>query len=532
MKSGIFRVSFIGLLLLLLLSPSAFASSLKLTRDAENLEPYISHPGQLAAAKEKLAKLEAKTGKKPNIVILLVDDMGWGDLGVYGGGVAIGAPTPVMDRLANAGLRLTSAYSQPTCTPTRASLLTGRLPIRHGLYRPPVFGEEGGLSDEVTLADLLSEVGYRSAVFGKWHLGKNSSQQPQNKGFDESVVMYDGSPKIFLSTDYKDKLPEVYYDPELKAYIKRVIKKGGGGVMKAGRGEKAELAFPINWDNVASLDQKFADYSIDFINRMAKDDNPFFLYHCFTKVHEPSLPSIEFAGKSPAKQVYQDCLMEVDAIVARIISALKENKLEENTLVLLLSDNGPDEDKFPDMGHTPFRGAKGGTWDGGVRVPAICWWPGMIEPMRSSDGLFDFTDIFNTILNIAGANEKIPADRYIDGVDQTSFLLADNGESNRNAVFMYTLKYLSAVRWREWKKHLMVAVIGDGTYAGGIGMKTDTRIVRTPGQNIMNLYIDNKERVAVGAEKSWTMPFFGKIIKAHKQSLVKYPPKKKVLTMP
>ena len=224
--------------------------------------------------------------------------------------------------------------------------------------------------------------------------------------------------------------------------------------------------------------------------------------------------------------------MEVDAIVDRIISTLKANKLEENTLVLLLSDNGPDEDKYPDMGHTPFRGAKGGTWDGGVRVPAIFWWPGMIEPMRSSDGLFDFTDIFNTILNVAGAQDKIPTDRYIDGVDQTSFLLTDNGESNRNAVFMYTLKHLSAVRWREWKKHMWVAVIGDGTYAGGIGMKTDSRIVRTPGQNIMNLYIDNKERISIGAKKSWTMPFFGRIIKNHRKSLVLYPPKKKVLTMP
>ncbi|RLB73175.1 MAG: arylsulfatase [Deltaproteobacteria bacterium] len=532
MRIGILQRLLLVLLILVLLSPEAFASSLKLTKDAKNLEPYLSHPAQLAAAREKLAKLEAKTGKKPNVVILLVDDMGWGDLGVYGGGVSIGAPTPVMDRLANAGLRLTSAYSQPTCTPTRASLLTGRLPIRHGLYRPPVFGEEGGLSDEVTLAELLSEVGYKTAVFGKWHLGKSTSQQPQNKGFDESIVMYDGSPKIFLSADYKDKLPEVYFDPEVKAMIRKVIKKGGGGLMKASKGEKAKLELAINWDNVATLDQRFADYSIDFINRMAKQDDPFFLFHSFTKVHEPSLPSKEFEGKSPARQVFQDSLMEVDAIVDRIISTLKANKLEENTLVLLLSDNGPDEDKCPDMGHTPFRGAKGGTWDGGVRVPAIFWWPGMIEPMRSSDGLFDFTDIFNTILNVAGAQDKIPTDRYIDGVDQTSFLLTDNGESNRNAVFMYTLKHLSAVRWREWKKHMWVAVIGDGTYAGGIGMKTDSRIVRTPGQNIMNLYIDNKERISIGAKKSWTMPFFGRIIKNHRQSLVMYPPKKKVLTMP
>ncbi len=530
MKLGIFRRVTLVLLILVLLSSAAFASSLQLTKDAKNLETYISHPAQLAAAREKLAKLETKTGKKPNVVILLVDDMGWGDPGVYGGGSAIGAPTPVMDRLAYSGLKLTSAYSQPTCTPTRASLLTGRLPIRHGLYRPPIFGEKGGISDEITLASLLSEVGYRTAIFGKWHLGSDAPQQPQNKGFDESITMYEGSPKFYVVTDCKEKMSEVYHDPELKAYFNR-IKKLSPGVMKANKGEKAELALEINWDTIPSLDQKFADYSIDFINRMAKQDKPFLLYHCFTKVHEPSVPSKEFEGKSPAKQPFHDCLMEVDAIVGRIIRTLKENKLEENTLVFLLSDNGPDEDEFPDMGHTPFRGAKGSTWDGGVRVPAILWWPGMIEPMRTSDGLFDFTDIFNTVLSIAGAQDKLPTDRYIDGVDQTSFLLTDNGESNRSAVFMYTLEKLTAVRWRGWKKHLWIAEIGDGTYAGGIGTKDDAKIIRTPGLNVMNLYIDNKERKSIGQKKAWTTPFFGRMIKKHRQSLKDYPPKKAIVTM-
>ncbi len=518
-------------LMLVLFSSAAFASSLKLTKDAKNLEAYISHPAQLAAAREKLAKLETKTGKKPNVVILLVDDMGWGDPGVYGGGSAIGAPTPVMDRLAYSGLKLTSAYSQPTCTPSRASLLTGRLPIRHGLYRPPIFGEKGGISDEITLASLLSDVGYKTAVFGKWHLGAAEDQQPQNKGFDESIIMDQGSPKFYVVTDYKEKLPAIYFDPELKAFFKNVTKQRPG-LMKADKGEKAELVSEINWDTIPTLDQKFADYSIDFINRMAKQGDPFFLFHCFTKVHEPSAPSKEFEGKSPAKQPFQDSLMEVDAIIDRIIGSLKENNLEENTLVILLSDNGPDEDQFPDMGHTPFRGAKGSTWDGGVRVPAILWWPGMIEPMQTSDGLFDFTDIFNTVLSIAGAKDKLPTDRYIDGVDQTSFLLADNGESNRSAVFMYTLKDLTAVRWREWKKHQMVAVIGDGSYAAGIGMKNDAKLVRTPGLNIMNLYIDNKERVSMGQQQSWTLPFFGKLMKGHKLSLIAYPPKKAIVTMP
>jgi arylsulfatase len=507
-----------------------FCQGLGLKTDSENLQPYILHEKQLAAAQEKLKKLEAETGKKPNIVVLLVDDMGWGDPGVYGGGAAIGAPTPAMDRLAYEGLKLTSAYSQPTCTPTRASLLTGRLPIRHGLYRPPVFGEKGGLTDEIILAELLAETGYHTAVSGKWHLGNNPDQQPQNKGFDESFCMYEGSPKVYLSTDYKVKLPEIYHDPVIKAYFEKV-KANLKGVMEARKGEKAKLSIEINWDTVSDLDQKFADFSIDFIQRMAKQDKPFFLYHCFTKVHEPSCPSAGFEGKSPAKQVFQDSLMEVDAIVEKIVSALKADNLEKNTIVFLLSDNGPEEDQFPDMGHTPFRGAKGSTWDGGVRVPAIVWWPGMIAPMRTSDGLFDFTDIFNTCLNIAGAKEKLPADRYIDGVDQVSFLLTDNGESNRMAVYMYGMDLLSAVRWKEWKRHLVIGQIGDGSYDGSLGFKNQVRQIRTPGLNLMNIYIDNKERRSIGQEKAWTTPIFGQLIKMHKQTFIKYPAKAAIVTM-
>ena len=152
---------------------------------AENREPVFRFPEQDAAAQRKLAEFRERTGQPPNILVILMDDVGWGDFGCYGGGIAVGAPTPNIDRLARRGLLLTSAYSEPSCTPSRATLMTGRYPQRHGLHRPPMYGEPGGLEGEVTVAELLSEAGYVTQAVGKWHMGENASSQPQNVGFDD-----------------------------------------------------------------------------------------------------------------------------------------------------------------------------------------------------------------------------------------------------------------------------------------------------------------------------------------------------------
>ena len=154
-------------------------------RTAPNREPAFRHEAQEEAAKQKLEALRQRTGKRPNFLVILMDDVGWGDFGCYGGGIAVGAPTPNIDRLAREGLLLTSCYSEPSCSPSRATLLTGRVPNRHGLQRPPMYGEPGGLEDEVTIARILSEAGYSTQAVGKWHLGEALASQPQNVGFDD-----------------------------------------------------------------------------------------------------------------------------------------------------------------------------------------------------------------------------------------------------------------------------------------------------------------------------------------------------------
>jgi arylsulfatase len=223
-------------------------------------------------------------------------------------------------------------------------------------------------------------------------------------------------------------------------------------------------------------------------------------------------------------------VIEVDDIVGRIINALHETGQAENTLVFFTSDNGPEEDTWPDTGYTPFRGGKGSTWEGGMRVPGIAYWPGTIEAGRISDGLFDLADLFNTSLNLAGAKDKIPTDRYIDGVDQTSFLLTDDGLSNRRSVFYYLNEKLAAVRWNEYKAHAYIVEVGNGEYEA-MGSMQNATIQQAAKSIFYHLYTDPKERRAVTIRKLWLAPILQGEMARHKMSLIKYPPKKPQVTI-
>lgn len=492
-----------------------------------SLEPAVQHPTQEHDANAKLSSIKEKAEKRPNVIILLVDDMGWGDPGVYGGGEAIGAPTPNIDRLANNGLRLTSVYAQPTCSPTRAAINTGRLPVRTGVTRPPLYGEPGGLDGEITAARLLQENGYHTAMVGKWHLGEAESQQPQNNGYEEYFGIL-GSSSLYSEWRDENINPELVLDKQRYEFFKNApyIKD----LVSARQGEKLKKVKELTLPVIANLDQNFADYTEKFIRRNAKSDKPFYLVHAFAKVHFDNYPAKQFKGKSPAKHPYKDAVIEVDDIVGRIMKVLEDTGQAENTLVFFTSDNGPQDDTWPDSGHTPFRGSKGSTWEGGVRVPGIAWWPGTIKAGRVSDGLFDLLDLFNTTLSIAGVSENIPNDRYIDGIDQTSFLLSDNGESNRETVFFWMQDKYMALRWAEYKVHRNVLVTGDNQYSA-LGSLQNSKIVDTGYIGwVYNLYTDPQEKVSISLRKGWLLPFVLRERSRHFQSLKDYPPKRSVLT--
>jgi len=458
-------------------------------RTAAHREPHFVHQEQVDAAERAIAGYTDRHGRRPNVLVVLMDDVGWGDFGCYGGGVAVGAPTPNIDRLARQGLRLTSCYSEPSCTPSRASLLTGRLPMRHGLQRPPMYGERGGLEDERTLAGLLSDAGYVTQAVGKWHLGEALSSQPQHCGFDDFYGFLSVSD---MYTEWRDPyfFPEIVYSEARTEWVKNL--PFNKCFVHASRGGDPEDVEEVTIPVLSLLDDKWAAYSEDFLRRMSGDDRPWFLYHCTRGAHFDNYPHERFLGASPARHPYKDTLVELDDIVGRLVETLRATGQLEHTLILVTSDNGPEMETWPDAAYTPFRCAKGSTWEGGVRVPGIVVWPGMVPAGGESDGLFSFTDLLPTLAHLAGADSLIPDDRYIDGVDQSSFLLASDGLSHRKFQYYWLGQLFSALRVGEYK-FMMNSISDDGPDVHGTGGFTGA-VQRYPYGRVYNLYLDPKEQ--------------------------------------
>ncbi|MBM3623301.1 MAG: arylsulfatase [Alphaproteobacteria bacterium] len=489
-------------------------------RVAPHLEPGFVHKEQVEIARRKLADRLARRKKRPNILVFLMDDVGWGDFGCYGGGVAVGAPTPNFDKLARNGLQLTSCYSEPTCSPSRATLLTGRVPNRHGLHRPPMYGEPGGLQGEITIAQLLSDAGYATQAVGKWHVGENETSQAQNVGFDDFYGFLSVSD---MYTEWRDPhfFPEIVYSDARTEWIKNM--PFNRCFVHATKGGKAEDVEEVTIPVLSLLDEKWCRYSEGFIERMAGGDKPWLLYHCTRGAHFDNYPHESFLGKSPARHPYKDTLLELDAIMGRLVETLRRTGQLEDTLIFVSSDNGPHMETWPDAAFTPFRCAKGSTWEGGVRVPGLLMWPGMIEAGRQSDGMFDFNDILPTLLGIAGESARLPTDRYIDGVDQTSFLLADDGLSNRKYHHYWLVKTFSAMRCGEYKM-VLSATSDDASDAAGPGGFTGT-LERFAYARLYNLYLDPKEQHNYMTRKLAYVDAFQQGMRDHLATFRKYPPK-------
>jgi len=489
-------------------------------RVAPHLEPAFVHAAQIEAARRKLAEHLARRKKRPNILVFLMDDVGWGDFGCYGGGVAVGAPTANFDRIARNGLQLTSCYSEPTCSPSRATLLTGRVPHRHGLHRPPMYGEPGGLQGEMTIAHLLSQAGYVTQAVGKWHVGENEASQAQNVGFDDFYGFLSVSD---MYTEWRDPhfFPEIVYSEARTEWVKNM--PFNRCFVHATKGGKAENVEEVTIPVLSELDEKWCRYSIEFIERMAGRDQPWLLYHNTRGAHFDNYPNERFLGKSPARHPYKDTILELDEIIGRLVESLRASGQLEDTLIFVSSDNGPHMETWPDAAYTPFRCAKGSTWEGGVRVPGLLMWPGMIEAGRQSDGLFDFNDILPTMLGLAGESARLPSDRYIDGVDQTSFLLAPDGLSNRKYHYYWLVQNFSGLRCGEYKMLLTVTSDDDRDAAGPGGFTG--YLQRFPYARLYNLYLDPKETHNYMTRKLAYVDAFQHGIRGHLATFRKYPPK-------
>jgi arylsulfatase len=374
---------------------------------------------------------------KPNIVLILADNLGYGELGSYGGGITRGAPTPRLDGLAREGTRLTNFNVEPSCTPSRSALLTGRHPIRSGTYTVPTDGSPYGLVQwEVTIAELLSKQGYATAHYGKWHLGDSEGRYPNDQGFDEWYGIPNSSDEAMWAQQ-KD------FDPSV-AHLEYL--------MQGRKGEPSRKIRVYIAVERREIDTELASRTIDFMQRSTKAGKAFFAYVPITQVHMATEPGKAFAG-STGHGDWADVLAEMDANVGRILDAVTDLKIADNTIVIFTSDNGP-EDTMPWRGWAgPWSGTYVTAMEGSLRVPFVIRWPGKIPADRVSDEMLHETDLFTTLARLGGAD--IPTDRAIDGIDQRDFLLGKQQKSAREFIPIFQGKELYAVKWRNYKMHFI-----------------------------------------------------------------------------
>ncbi len=503
---------------------------LEAVKPAPNMYPVIRHAEQEKNAADKLAALAEKTGKKPNILIFLLDDVGWMDPGFNGGGVAVGNATPEMDKLAGEGLTLTSAYSTPSCSPTRATIHTGQNPLHHGILRPPMYGEAGGLDGAITMPTLLKKEGYVTQGVGKWHMGENEGSLPQNVGYDDYVGFLGVSD---MYTEWRD----IYFNPEVALSPERfkMMEKDNFDHYEVhctpADKTTCENGKLIDLDYIKDLDKHWMETSLAFLDKMKGSTQPFYLYHATRGCHFDNYPSDEWAGKSMARTAFSDCMVHMDYVLGKLMDKLEEIGEAENTIVIFTSDNGP-ECEIPPHGRTPFRGCKGSSWEGGVRVPTFVYWKGMIAP-RKSDQLFDLADILPTTLALAGypgakLAELFPDKTYIDGVDQSAFLVADDGLSARRSR-IYTLnQYYSAIRIDEFKGVVTGEIENGVVQKGDIGGFSGSIFSDTGGGIVFNLYTNPQEDASVGIRHIPMAVPLGQTAGWYMKELFEYPPQFKI----
>jgi arylsulfatase len=374
-------------------------------------------------------------GKKPNILFILVDNLGYGEIGAYGGGVTRGAATPRIDRLARDGTRFLNMNMETQCTPSRSSLMTGRFSVRSGTYAVPFGGVPEGLTQwEVTIAESLSEAGYATALHGKWHLGSHDGRLPNDQGFDE----WYGIPR---TTDESMWSSSPGWSPDIVPLEK---------IMEGKKGQKSVALKDYDVVQRRLIDAEITKRSVAFMERQAKAGKPFFMYVSLTQPHLPTLPNPAFGGKT-GNGDWADMLAEMDANVGQMLDAVDTLGIAGNTIVIFTSDNGSEFLKPWDGWSGPWRGQYFTALEGGIRVPFLIRWPGSVPAGRVSNEIVHGVDMFATLAKFAGA--RVPADRPMDSVDQSDFFLGKSETSAREGFPIWCADRLTAVKWRNWKLH-------------------------------------------------------------------------------
>ena len=439
----------------------------KRTRPVTDLAIWLLVVHSLLNATEAPASEVAEL--KPNIVLVLMDNFGGGEVGVYGGGVMRGAPTPNIDSIAAQGMRLTNFNVEAECTPSRSALLTGRYGIRtRQRENSPPRGVWYGITKwEITLAELLEERGYVSGIFGKWHLGDTEGRFPTDQGFDEWIGIPRSSDRAFWP-DSNSFQPDAH--PDIRF----------AHVMSSSKGEKPKDIEVFDRAKRTVMDREITDNTLEFIERQAAAKQPFFAFVTYTQTHEPVDPHPDFYGRT-GHGSFADVLAQTDTYVGELLAKLGDLGLADDTIFIFTSDNGR-EGVPRSFGFTgPWRSGMFSPYEGSLRVPFIIRWPDKIPAQRVSNEVVHQLDVFPTLAKFVGA--ETPNDRVLDGVNQSEFFMGKTDASARESLVIYIGNTLFGAKWRNWK--ILLKEMDSDTYA--------VKEIAYP--SIYNLIVDPKEEV-------------------------------------
>ena len=459
--------------------------------------------------------------KPPNILVIFGDDVGWMNVSSFGGDI-MGVKTPNIDRLAKEGLKLTSFYAQPSCTAGRAAFITGQLPVRTGLTTVGTTGSPAGLQKEdITLAEILKAKGYATAQFGKNHLGDLEEHLPHRHGFDE---FWGNLYHLNGNEDLED--PDRPTNPEFrKKFDPRGIVSGTANGPTKDEG-------PLTVERMKTFDDEVAAKSLDFLDRRVKDGKPFFLWHNSSRQHVFIHLKKESEGQSRAghEDIYGNGLKEHDAHVGQLLDKLDKTGLAKNTIVIYTTDNGAYQYMWPEGGTSPFRGDKGTTWEGGLRVPFVIRWPGT-EGGRVSSEIVDMTDLLPTLAAAAGESNVVDKLKqgstyggrnyklHLDGFDQTALFTGKGEQSARDSIFYYDETILTAIRYKQFK--ITFSAKYDGHW--------DDPLLNLGRPMITNLLMDPFERQwgdlnrQYAEHKGWVLTPILSIIEQHLATFKEFP---------
>ncbi len=514
---------------------AAAAQARDIVRDAEYYILEAQHGERWAAQDEELdqklaAFRERNGGKPPNIFYILIDDIGFGDLGSATLNAIRGYETPAINEIAEEGMRLARMYTEPSCTPTRVAFMTGRQPYRNGMGNTSVDISGFGLAGkEVTLAEVLSEVGYNTVHIGKWHMGDIKEAWPNHQGFDYAAfpIHQQGQLTIF-NDDAADE--EVSIGIGDNNYSGRYTLDGwlrtdASSMVTGVEGDRGENVREVHmrpgerWNEAKyhEMNVRYQNQTMEHLRRLAKEDEPFFLqYWPLYPLTGPRTTTDEYT--TPNGGNYVEKMKLVDQWIGELMAEMDELGIADNTLVIVMGDNGHFTKYSPQSGYTPmvFRGGKGSTTEGGVRVDAFVRWPGMIEADSVVGDMVHVTDLFMTIARLGGAMGEVPTDRIIDGIDQTALLLEGETQGRRDYVFLYNINALEAVVKEQYK----LAIPGG---------KIDNAILA----DFYDLFRDPQERYPVSTEiGAWGGAKFVRMLQRHLQRKAKYPDEGPATGMP